>query len=74
MMSPTDPVPRGDYRVGLPRAGRWTEVLNTDAGSYGGSNVGNLGAVEAAEIGWDGQPASASVTLPPLGTVWLAPA
>jgi len=56
------PVPRSDYRVGLPRVGRWTEVLNTDAAPYGGSNVGNLGTVEAAEIGWDGQPASASVT------------
>jgi 1,4-alpha-glucan branching enzyme len=68
------PVPRVDYRVGLPRPGRWTEVLNTDAGDYGGSNVGNLGGVEAEEIGWDGQPASARVTLPPLATVWLAPA
>jgi 1,4-alpha-glucan branching enzyme len=68
------PVPRVDYRVGLPRAGRWTEVLNTDAGAYGGGNVGNLGGVEAEEIGWDGQPASARVTLPPLATVWLAPA
>jgi 1,4-alpha-glucan branching enzyme len=68
------PVPRNDYRVGLPRVGRWTEALNTDAAPYGGSNVGNLGAVEATEIGWDGQPASATVTLPPLATVWLAPA
>jgi 1,4-alpha-glucan branching enzyme len=68
------PVPRVDYRVGLPRAGRWTEVLNTDAGTYGGGNVGNLGGVEAEEIGWDGQSASARVTLPPLATVWLAPA
>jgi 1,4-alpha-glucan branching enzyme len=67
-------VPRDDYRVGLPRVGRWTEALNTDAAPYGGSNVGNLGAVEATEIGWDGQPASATVTLPPLATVWLAPA
>jgi 1,4-alpha-glucan branching enzyme len=68
------PVPRSDYRVGLPRVGRWTEVLNTDAAPYGGSNVGNLGTVQAAEIGWDGQPASAPVTLPPLATLWLAPA
>jgi 1,4-alpha-glucan branching enzyme len=68
------PVPRVDYRIGLPRPGRWTEVLNTDADTYGGSNVGNLGGVEAEEIGWDGQPASAKVTLPPLATVWLAPA
>ncbi len=67
------PVVREDYRVGLPRTGRWTEVLNTDAGAYGGSNVGNLGVVEGEEIGWDSQPASARVTLPPLATVWLAP-
>jgi 1,4-alpha-glucan branching enzyme len=57
----------------LPRAGRWVEVLNTDSGFYGGSDVGNLGAIEAEPIGWDGQPASARVTLPPLATVWLVP-
>jgi 1,4-alpha-glucan branching enzyme len=67
------PIVREGYRVGLPREGRWVEVLNTDAGAYGGSNVGNLGAVEGEAIGWDGQPASARVTLPPLATVWLAP-
>jgi 1,4-alpha-glucan branching enzyme len=54
--------------------GSWTEVVNTDSDSYGGSNVGNLGVVEAEPIEWDGQPASARVTLPPLATVWLAPA
>jgi 1,4-alpha-glucan branching enzyme len=68
------PVVRYGYRVGLPSAGGWREVLNTDAGVYGGSNVGNLGLVEAELIGWDGQPASAQVTLPPLATVWLEPA
>jgi 1,4-alpha-glucan branching enzyme len=67
------PVVREGYRLGLPRTGRWKEVLNTDAEAYGGSNVGNLGAVESEAIGWDGQPASARVTLPPLATVWLAP-
>jgi 1,4-alpha-glucan branching enzyme len=68
------PVPRYDFRVGLPRAGQWAEVLNTDSELYGGSNVGNLGMIAAEEIPWDGQPASARVTLPPLATVWLAPA
>ncbi len=68
------PVPRHDYRVGLPAAGNWDEVLNTDSELYGGSNVGNLGMITAEEITWDGQPASARVTLPPLATVWLAPA
>jgi 1,4-alpha-glucan branching enzyme len=68
------PVPRHDYRVGLPIAGHWAEVLNTDSELYGGSNVGNLGMITAEEITWDGQPASARVTLPPLATIWLAPA
>jgi 1,4-alpha-glucan branching enzyme len=67
------PVVREGNRVGLPRTGRWMEVLNTDAEAYGGSNVGNLGLVESEAIGWDGQPASARVTLPPLATVWLTP-
>jgi 1,4-alpha-glucan branching enzyme len=68
------PVPRHDFRVGFPQAGAWAEVLNTDSELYGGSNVGNLGMITAEEITWDGQPASARVTLPPLATVWLAPA
>jgi 1,4-alpha-glucan branching enzyme len=66
------PVPRYVYRIGLPRGGRWLEVLNTDATGYGGSNVVN-GAVEAEETPWHDQPFSAEVTLPPLGVLWLAP-
>ena len=54
--------------------GRWNEILNTDAESYGGSGVGNLGSVVAEEVPWHGQPCSALVTLPPLGAVWLEPA
>jgi 1,4-alpha-glucan branching enzyme len=67
------PVPRDRYRVGLPEGGSWTEVLNTDSLYYGGTGVGNLGAVEAEQQGWHGQPCSADVTLPPLGVVWLRP-
>ncbi|NHN55690.1 1,4-alpha-glucan branching protein GlgB [Calidifontibacter sp. DB0510] len=67
-----------DVRVGLPLAGRWDEVLNTDASGYGGGGRGNLGAVEAIEASGDdarqGQPAVATVTLPPLSTIWLTPA
>ncbi len=62
------------YRVGLPHAGRWNEILNTDAESYGGSGIGNLGSVVAEEVPWHGQPCSALVTLPALGAVWLEPA
>ena len=50
------------YRLGLPRSGRWREVVNTDSGYYGGSDVGNLGGVEAEAIAWQGQPFSAEVT------------
>jgi 1,4-alpha-glucan branching enzyme len=67
------PIPRGPYRLGLPRAGRWREVLNTDSTFYGGSDTGNLGGIEAAPIAWQGQPFSAEVTLPPLAALWLAP-
>jgi len=62
---------RSDYRVGLPLTGRWDEALNTDADAYAGSGVGNFGGVEANAEQWHGQPASASLTLPPLGTIWL---
>jgi 1,4-alpha-glucan branching enzyme len=67
------PVPRHGYRVGLPHAGRWREAINTDAAVYGGSNVGNWGAVWAEERPWHGQPASAALTLPPLAVLWLVP-
>jgi 1,4-alpha-glucan branching enzyme len=67
------PVPRPGYRIGLPRAGRWIEAVNTDAEVYGGSNVGNMGGVVAEPMPWGGQPFSAEVTLPPLGGVWLVP-
>jgi 1,4-alpha-glucan branching enzyme len=66
-------LPHLAYRVGLPRAGRWREVLNTDASDYGGSGVGNLGSVEAVSEPWHGRPASATVALPPLGVLWLTP-
>jgi len=67
------PVPRGQYRVGLPHGGRLREALNTDSELYGGTNVGNLGGVEAEPNPWQGQPFSAELTLPPLGVVWLVP-
>lgn len=60
------------YRIGLPAAGRWTEILNTDAVEYGGSGMGNLGAVVAEEQPWHGRPASAVLALAPSSAVWLA--
>ncbi|HLY47954.1 MAG TPA: 1,4-alpha-glucan branching protein GlgB [Solirubrobacteraceae bacterium] len=67
------PVPRGPYRLGLPRSCRWREALNTDSTFYGGSDMGNLGGVQPDPIPWHGQPFSAEVTLPPLAAVWLVP-
>jgi 1,4-alpha-glucan branching enzyme len=66
-------IPHEDYRLGLPRTGRWRELVNTDAFDYGGSGVGNFGAVEATDQACHGQPASALLRVPPLGAVWLAP-
>jgi len=66
-------IPRADYQVGLPSAGTWREVLNTDALAYGGSGVGNHGLISAVDEPWHGRPASARITLPPLGVLWLTP-
>jgi 1,4-alpha-glucan branching enzyme len=67
------PVPHVDYRVGVPVAGRWIEVLNTDAKEFGGSGLGNAGQVWATDTSWHGLPASVELTLPPLSVLWLAP-
>jgi 1,4-alpha-glucan branching enzyme len=67
------PVPREGYRVGLPRGGRWREVINTDAEQYGGSGVGNFGGVDAEALPWHGQEHSVAMALPPLGVLWFAP-
>jgi 1,4-alpha-glucan branching enzyme len=65
------PVPREIYRLGVPRAGRYRELLNSDAVSYGGSGLGNSGEVMAHETPWHGQPASLELRLPPLGLLVL---
>jgi 1,4-alpha-glucan branching enzyme len=66
-------IPQETYRIGLPQAGTWDEVVNTDADIYGGSGVGNLGAVEAEEVPSHGLPASVELRVPPLGALWLRP-
>ncbi len=63
------PVPRDNYRLPLPKTGRWRERLNTDATNYGGSGRGNLGAITARAEPSHGQPASADISLPPMATV-----
>jgi 1,4-alpha-glucan branching enzyme len=67
------PVPRVGYRVGVPVAGFYAEVLNTDGAVYGGSNLGNAGGVMSEPLPWHGQPHSVVLTLPPLGALWLRP-
>jgi 1,4-alpha-glucan branching enzyme len=68
------PVPRRQYRVGVPLAGWWRELLNSDAVEYGGEGWGNPGGVEASPVPWHGQPYSVVLTLPPLAVLFLAPA
>ena len=67
------PVPRYGYRVGVPAAGFWRELANSDAAEYGGSGVGNLGGCEASGEPAHGQPHSMEITLPPLGAVFFKP-
>jgi 1,4-alpha-glucan branching enzyme len=64
------PVARS-YRLGLPAAGKWRELLNTDAEGYGGGGRGNQGGVTTEKTPWHGQPQSALVTLPPLSALYL---
>jgi 1,4-alpha-glucan branching enzyme len=65
------PVPRLKYRIGAPRKGRWRELINTDGAAYGGSNMGNGGAVFATDRRCHGQPFSIELTVPPLATLLL---
>ena len=70
------PIPRNEYRIGVPKGGRWEEVLNSDAPLYGGSGQGNLGGVEAVPLSAHGRSYHLTVTLPPLGMVafkWIGP-
>lgn len=64
----------GPYRLPLPRAGVWREVVNTDAEEFGGSGVGNFGQVTAEDSAYGGRPASVELTLPPLAGLYLSPA
>jgi len=67
------PVPRHNFRVGVPRGGFWQEILNSNAQEYGGSVEGNFGGVEAAPLAWHGQSHLITVTLPPLAVVAFKP-
>jgi len=67
------PVPRMAYQVGVPREGYWRELLNSDAREYGGSGTGNMGRVLAQTEPAHGRPYSLSLTLPPLGAIFLKP-
>ncbi|MGH6988960.1 MAG: 1,4-alpha-glucan branching protein GlgB, partial [Stellaceae bacterium] len=65
------PVPRQGYRIGVPEAGFYRELLNSDAATYGGGNMGNGGGIEAEPTPWHGRPFSINVTLPPLAGLIL---
>ena len=65
------PVPRSGYGIGVPRPGRWRELLNTDAAMYGGSDMGNDGGCETVPVQRHGEAQSLELTLPPLATVYF---
>ena len=67
-------VPHHDFQLGLPKSGKWAEILNTDSGVYGGSGIGNFGEVTANGEGTHGQLHSATIQVPPLAAVWFKPA
>jgi 1,4-alpha-glucan branching enzyme len=67
------PVPRLNYRIGVPRVALYREIFNTDADMFGGSNVGNAGAVMAEDAASHGRPASLRISVPPLGVVMFKP-
>jgi 1,4-alpha-glucan branching enzyme len=67
------PVPRHGYRLGVPRAGNYAEVFNSDSEYYGGSNIGNGDGIKASAGSWMGRPASIEITLPPLAAVVIVP-
>jgi len=64
---------RHNYRVGVPKSGLYREIFNTDSEMFGGSNVGNGGAVLAEDVACHGRPASLRVSLPPLGVLMFKP-
>jgi 1,4-alpha-glucan branching enzyme len=65
------PVPRMNYRVGVPRGGHWQECLSSDASLYGGAGLGNFGGLEANPIPVQGRYHSLAATVPPLGTLFF---
>ena len=65
------PVPRPDYRIGVPCEGAWKEVLNSDTKEFGGGGLGNPGSIHSDSIAWHGQPFSVNIVLPPLSVIFL---
>ncbi|MFC1883854.1 1,4-alpha-glucan branching protein GlgB [Thermodesulfobacteriota bacterium] len=65
------PIPRSDYRIGVPEGKKWLEILNSDASVYGGSGAGNFGSTKASKDSFHGRPFSINITLPPLAAVYF---
>ncbi|HKI90074.1 MAG TPA: alpha amylase C-terminal domain-containing protein, partial [Draconibacterium sp.] len=66
------PVPRLNYRIGVPDDAKWLEILNSDASQYGGSGMGNFGGMDSNPVPYHGEEQSINVLLPPLGVVMFA--
>ncbi|MGC2063271.1 MAG: 1,4-alpha-glucan branching protein GlgB [Thermodesulfovibrionales bacterium] len=68
------PVPHYGYRVGVPEAGYYREILNSDSRLYGGSDLGNAGGLQADPVPCHGKPCSLNITVPPLSVLYFKPA
>ncbi|MDQ2711064.1 MAG: 1,4-alpha-glucan branching protein GlgB [Acidobacteriota bacterium] len=68
------PTPHYHYKIGFPEPGLYREIFNSDSEIFGGTNLGNGGALRAENISSHGRPASASVVIPPLGVIVFKPA
>lgn len=67
------PTPKGAYRIGVPDAVYYSEILNSDSREYWGSNLGNQGGLQSAAIPWHGQPCSMEIVVPPLAVIFFKP-
>jgi 1,4-alpha-glucan branching enzyme len=67
------PIPRHQLEMGVPGGGSWIELLNSDATDYGGSGVGNLGAVQAEPLSWRNRSHTVRITVPPLACLFFRP-
>ncbi len=72
MVANLTPIPKYNYRIGVPQDAKWLEILNSDASQYGGSGIGNLGGVDSNPVPYHDEEQSITITIPPMAVVLFA--